>query len=199
MVGIEEERNGLWLGQRMGLHSFNPLSPPSRLTDWCWWHLSLISAYLHLLPQIQAVVWLWKTLGQVLKCIHERLLWENCVIFASEWCNSKAMIESKTITMKQFSMPHTFHIFSDILYLVCAEDCQEPWVMGLLSTGNISHSERWAGGELWNKQFVINRLYVCYIIKLEIMVFITLKIVLVEKFPSFCKLILKNALKPNPR
>ena len=120
------------------------LCPPSRLTDWCWWHLSLISAYLHLLPQIQAVVWLWKTLGQVLKCIHERLLWENCVIFASEWCNSKAMIESKTITMKQFSMPHTFHIFSDILYLVCAEDCQEPWVMGLLSTGNISHSERWA-------------------------------------------------------
>ena len=166
MVGIEDKRNGLWLGQRMGLHSFNPLCPPSRLIDWCWWHLSLISAYLPLLPQIQALVGLWKTLGQVLKCIHEWLLWENCVIFASEWCNSKAMIESKTITMKQFSMPHTFHIFSDILYLVCAEDCQEPWVMGLLSTGNISHSERWAGWELWNKQFVINRLYVCYIIKL---------------------------------
>ena len=176
---------------------------PSLKIDWLMLVTPVIDIslplHLHLLPQIQAVVWLWKALRQVLKCIHERLLWENCVIFASEWCNSKAMIESKTITMKQFSMPHTFHIFSDILYLVCAEDCQEPWVMGLLSTGNISHSERWASWELWNKQFVINRLYVCYIIKLEIMVFITLKIVLVEKFPSFCKLILKNALKPNPK
>ena len=97
-------------------------------------------------------------LRQVLKCIHKRLWEENCAIFASEWCNSKAMIESKTITMKQFSMPHTFHIFSDILYLVCGEVCQDTWVMGLLSTGNISHSEEWAGEEIWKKQFVINRL-----------------------------------------
>ena len=145
----------VWLGQRMGFHSSSPseLMLLRVLTT----HVIDISSPSPSSSNPGSFCRSEK-LWQVLKCIHERLWEENCAIFASEWCNSKAMIESKTITMKQFSMPHTFHIFSDILYLVCGEVCQDTWVMGLLSTGNISHSEEWAGEEIWKKQFVINRL-----------------------------------------
>ena len=143
----------VWLGQRIGFHSFNPLSPSElMLIHVLTTHVIDISSPSPSSSNPRRS----ENLRQVLKCSNASM--NDCEIFASEWCNSKAMIESKTITMKQFSMPHTFHIFSDILYLVCGEDCQDTWVMGLLSTGNISHSEEWAGEEIWKKQFVINRL-----------------------------------------
>ena len=118
LVGIKVLKIGcdplVWLGQRMGLHSFYP--PPS-FQDWCWCvssrHPSLISAHPHLLPPPSNPKKFCRSekLRQVLKCTHERLWEEDCVIFASEWCNSKAMIESKTITMKQFSTSAYFPYF----------------------------------------------------------------------------------------
>ena len=110
-------------------------------------------------------------LRQVLKCIHERLWEEDCAIFASEWCNSKAMIESKTITMKQFSTSAYFPYF--FRYSVFSLRWSLPRGVSDGTSVNWKYFSfrRMGWGFWWNNQFVINRLRLLHHYKLKIMVF----------------------------
>ena len=140
------------LGQRMGLHSslFRSSSPrlmetvtqvPAAPDTRHWYHQD----YRH--PDTCHWYHLRNTFGEFLKtvvrCPNAFLNdWKKTVhvIFASEWCNSKAMIESKTIKHEAIYPPEYFPYFFRYSVFSLRDVCQEPWVMGLLSTGNISHS-----------------------------------------------------------